>query len=66
MNRYRNEGLISSISAVTTKRNNTELLQAVSTLGMPQHYKYNLKVGCLHSVACTSSGSGFPSNATLF
>jgi hypothetical protein len=27
--------------------------------------KYNLKVGCLHPVACTRSGSGFPSNATL-
>jgi hypothetical protein len=27
---------------------------------------YNLKVGCLHPVACTRSGSGFPSNATLF
>jgi hypothetical protein len=26
----------------------------------------NLKVGCLHHVACTRSGSGFPSNATLF
>jgi hypothetical protein len=25
----------------------------------------NLKVGCLHPVACTRSGSGFPSNATL-
>jgi hypothetical protein len=24
-----------------------------------------LKVGCLHPVACTRSGSGFPSNATL-
>jgi hypothetical protein len=23
-------------------------------------------VGCLHPVACTRSGSGFPSNATLF
>jgi hypothetical protein len=27
--------------------------------------KINLKVGCLHPVACTRSGSGFPSNATL-
>jgi hypothetical protein len=27
---------------------------------------YNLKVGCLHPVACTRSGLGFPSNATLF
>jgi hypothetical protein len=27
--------------------------------------KYNLQVGCLHPVACTRSGSGFPSNATL-
>jgi hypothetical protein len=26
----------------------------------------NLKVGCLHPVACTRSGSGFPPNATLF
>jgi hypothetical protein len=25
----------------------------------------NFKVGCLHPVACTRSGSGFPSNATL-
>jgi hypothetical protein len=25
----------------------------------------HLKVGCLHPVACTRSGSGFPSNATL-
>jgi hypothetical protein len=25
----------------------------------------DLKVGCLHPVACTRSGSGFPSNATL-
>jgi hypothetical protein len=25
-----------------------------------------VKVGCLHPVACTRSGSGFPSNATLF
>jgi hypothetical protein len=25
---------------------------------------WNLKVGCLHPVACTKSGSGFPSNAT--
>jgi hypothetical protein len=24
-----------------------------------------LKVGCLHPVACTRSGSGFPSKATL-
>jgi hypothetical protein len=26
----------------------------------------SLKVGCLHPVACTRSGSGFPSNATKF
>jgi hypothetical protein len=26
----------------------------------------NLKLGCLHPVACPRSGSGFPSNATLF
>jgi hypothetical protein len=26
----------------------------------------NIKLGCLHPVACTRSGSGFPSNATLF
>jgi hypothetical protein len=26
----------------------------------------NLKVGCLHPVACTRSGSGFPSNTALF
>jgi hypothetical protein len=25
----------------------------------------DLKVGCLHRVACTRSGSGFPSNVTL-
>jgi hypothetical protein len=25
----------------------------------------NLKLGCLHPVACTRSGLGFPSNATL-
>jgi hypothetical protein len=25
----------------------------------------NIKVGCLHPVARTRSGSGFPSNATL-
>jgi hypothetical protein len=25
----------------------------------------NLTAGCLHPVACTRSGSGFPSNATL-
>jgi hypothetical protein len=25
----------------------------------------HLKVGCLHPVVCTRSGSGFPSNATL-
>jgi hypothetical protein len=29
-----------------------------------QHITANLKVGCLHPVACTRSGSGFPSNAT--
>jgi hypothetical protein len=28
-------------------------------------YIHHLKVGCLHPVACTRSGSGFPSNATL-
>jgi hypothetical protein len=28
-------------------------------------YIYNLKVGCLHTFACTRSGSGFPSNVTL-
>jgi hypothetical protein len=27
---------------------------------------FNLKVGCLHPIACTRSGSGFPSNVTLF
>jgi hypothetical protein len=27
--------------------------------------KKNLKVGCLHPVACTRSGSGFPSIAAL-
>jgi hypothetical protein len=26
---------------------------------------YKLKVGCVHPVACTRLGSGFPSNATL-
>jgi hypothetical protein len=26
----------------------------------------DLKVGCLHPVVCTRSGSGFPCNATLF
>jgi hypothetical protein len=25
-----------------------------------------LKLDCLHPIACTRSGSGFPSNATLF
>jgi hypothetical protein len=30
----------------------------------PDMTRYNLKVGCLHPVACTRSGSGFPSNAT--
>jgi hypothetical protein len=29
------------------------------------HAVYYLKVGCLHPVACTRSGSGFPSNVTL-
>jgi hypothetical protein len=28
--------------------------------------RFTFKVGCLHPVACTRSGSGFPSNATLF
>jgi hypothetical protein len=36
--------------------------QCVPWANMPQYY---LKVGCLHPVACTRSGSGFPSNATL-
>jgi hypothetical protein len=27
---------------------------------------YVLNLGCLHPVACTTSGSGFPCNATLF
>jgi hypothetical protein len=26
--------------------------------------RYRVKVGCLHPVACTRSGSGFPANAT--
>jgi hypothetical protein len=30
-----------------------------------KHLSDNLKVGCLHPVACTRSGSGFPSNETL-
>jgi magnesium-transporting ATPase (P-type) len=29
-------------------------------------FKWKYKVGCSHPVACTRSGSGFPSNATLF
>jgi hypothetical protein len=28
--------------------------------------QFNLKLGCWHPVACTRSGSGFLSNATLF
>jgi hypothetical protein len=33
----------------------------------PRHLSISkkVKVGCLHPVACTRSGSGFPSNATL-
>jgi hypothetical protein len=36
-------------------------------LSLPGHVftKLNFKVGCLHPVACTRLGSGFPSNATL-
>jgi hypothetical protein len=29
-------------------------------------YIKDLKFGCLHPAACTRSGSGFPSNASLF
>jgi hypothetical protein len=32
---------------------------------LPFNTSLNLKVGCLHPVACTRSGSGFPSNATM-
>jgi hypothetical protein len=34
---------------------------------IPENLNHNiyLKVGCLHPVACTRSGLGFPSNATL-
>jgi hypothetical protein len=34
---------------------------------VPPYSKSNFypTVGCLHLVACTRSGSGFPSNATL-
>jgi hypothetical protein len=31
-----------------------------------KYSRANLKVGCLHPVACTGSGSGFSSNTTLF
>jgi hypothetical protein len=34
-------------------------------LQVEQIKENNLKVGCLHPVVCTRSGSGFPSNATL-
>jgi hypothetical protein len=35
----------------------------ISTLEL--YHAEHLKVGCLHPVACTRSGSGFPSNVTL-
>jgi hypothetical protein len=35
---------------------------------MAQKYQISIELGCLHPVACTrsGSGSGFPSNVTLF
>jgi hypothetical protein len=44
-----------------------EAYRKVPTLSyLDEHGRINLKVGSLHPVACTRSGSGFPSNATLF
>jgi hypothetical protein len=43
----------------------------IQQIGNAVKYRYHpyifvlLKVGCLHPVACTWLGSGFPSNATL-
>jgi hypothetical protein len=47
----------------------TAVISAFQTGENGNNDKYNnsnyLKVGCLHPVACTRSGAGFPSNATL-
>jgi hypothetical protein len=45
------------------------MLEMKTSLGpkcKENNIKMNFKVGCLHPVACTRSGSGFPSSATLF
>jgi hypothetical protein len=44
-----------------TSQSNANILISLIFYGLQKH----LKVGCLHPVACTRSGSGFPSNATL-
>jgi hypothetical protein len=36
------------------------------TLKMEEKHSSELKLGCLHPVAYTRSGSAFPSNATIF
>jgi hypothetical protein len=44
-----------------------KLFEGVSEIVRPfQALPNDLKFGCLHPVACTRSGSGFPSTATLF
>jgi hypothetical protein len=42
-----------------------ELLERPSQVAILENANAILKVSCLHPVACTMSGSGFPSNATL-
>jgi hypothetical protein len=46
----------------------SQLPQRRSILSSPLYTALDIqvyRVGCLHPVACTRSGSGFPSNATL-
>jgi hypothetical protein len=45
--------------------NSTTMLPVYLMFAKKYNRKCNLKVGCLHPVACTRLGSGFPSNATL-
>jgi hypothetical protein len=58
------------VNKLRKKMINTEWSALVNVINvLTREYKQavsNLNLGCLHPVACTRSGSGFPSNATLF
>jgi hypothetical protein len=59
--------IVNAVMNLRVPYNTGKLSSDVTTGGLSSSVQLDrIEVGCLHLVACTSSGSGFPSNATQF